>query len=74
MKHGYLIEMKYISRGQYTEEIKQKEIGNAEVQLRKYAEDEKLKKLAQGYILRRLILVFKGWELVHDSEIDPPES
>ncbi len=74
VKYGYLIEMKYITRDKYTEKIKQKEIGDAEVQLRKYADDEKLKKLTQGYTLRRLILVFKGWELVYDSEIDPPES
>ncbi|MCP4107253.1 MAG: hypothetical protein GY749_17210 [Desulfobacteraceae bacterium] len=72
MKYGYLIEMKYITRSEYTETLKQEKIREAEEQLRKYAGDEKLKKLAEGYTLRRLVLVFKGWELVYDSEIDLP--
>lgn len=69
MKYGYLIEMKYITRKEYTDALKQEKIRQAEEQLQKYADDEKLKKLTRGYTLRRLILIYKGWELVHDSEI-----
>ncbi len=69
MKYGYLIEMKYISRSEYSESLKQKKISEAETQLRKYAGDEKLKKLTKDYTLRMLILVYKGWELVYDSEV-----
>ncbi|MCP4349684.1 MAG: hypothetical protein GY795_29745 [Desulfobacterales bacterium] len=74
MKYGYLVEMKYITRSEYTETLKQEKIREAEEQLRKYADDEKLKKLVAGYTLRRLVLVFKGWELVYDSEIDLPDA
>jgi len=69
MQYGYLIEMKYISRSAYTDTLKQEKIKQAEDQLRKYADDEKFKKLTHGYTLRRLILIYKGWELVHDSEV-----
>ncbi len=69
VRHGYLIEMKYIRRSEYTETLKQKKIRQAEDQLKKYADDEKLQKLTQGYTLKRLILIYRGWELVHDSEV-----
>ena len=69
VRHGYLIEMKYIRRSEYTETLKLKKIRQAEEQLKKYADDEKLQKLTQGYTLKRLILIYRGWELVHDSEV-----
>ncbi len=57
MRHGYLIELKYIPRSEYSETLKQEKIADAEDQLRKYADDEHLKKQTQGYTLTRLILV-----------------
>ncbi|MCP4104799.1 MAG: AAA family ATPase [Desulfobacteraceae bacterium] len=69
IKYGYLIEMKYIKRSEYSEAMKHEKIRQAENQLQKYANDEKLKKLTRDYTLKRLILIYKGWELVHDSEM-----
>ncbi len=69
MKYGYLIEMKYITRGEYSDPLKQEKIKQAEKQMQKYADDEKLKKMTRSYTLRRLVLIYKGWELVHDSEV-----
>ena len=74
MRHGYLIELKYIPRSEYSETLKQEKIADAEDQLRKYADDEHLKKQTQGYTLTRLILVYKGWELVYDSEVSSETS
>jgi hypothetical protein len=45
IKYGYLIEMKYVRRSEYTEEVRQEKIRQAQDQLRKYADDDKLKKL-----------------------------
>jgi len=69
MQYGYLIEMKYIPRSAYTEALKQDKISEAEDQLKNNADDEKFLKLTQSYTLKRLILIYKGWELVHDSEV-----
>ena len=71
MQYGYLIEMKYIGRGECSETLKQEKIAAAEGQLRKYADDENLKRITAGYTLRRLILVYRGWELVCDAEVEP---
>ncbi|RLC19492.1 MAG: hypothetical protein DRI57_07090 [Deltaproteobacteria bacterium] len=64
MRYGYLIEMKYVTRSEYTEEVKLEKIRQARDQLRKYANDDKLSKLSQAYTLVRVILVYRGWELV----------
>jgi hypothetical protein len=74
MEYGYLIEMKYLKMDEkYSEEIEQKLIDQAKVQLYKYSSDENLKKQWQlkpsGHIkMKRLILIFKGYDLVHYSE------
>jgi len=57
-------EMEYVTRSEYTEEVKLEKIRQARDQLRKYANDDKLKKLSQAYTLVRVILVYRGWELV----------
>ena len=55
-------EMKYVTRSEYTEEVKLEKIRQARDQLRKYANDDKLRKLSQTYTLVRVILVYRGWE------------
>ncbi len=73
MEFGYLIEMKYISRsgpsGKKLEEKIEKSIGEAARQLEKYAGDECMRKTSGRYKLKKLILVWHGWELVHSSEV-----
>jgi hypothetical protein len=72
MKFGYLVELKYIKRsegsGEKLKETVQKHIDASEQQLQTYADDEYLKKISKGYTLKKLILIYYGWELVYASE------
>lgn len=65
MKYSYLLEFKYIKREEYTEETLKKQIKEAERQLEKYGTDEKVKKTIRGTVLKKVILVFSGWEMVY---------
>ena len=67
-KFGYLIELKYIARGKFTKKLLQEQITEAETQLAKYATDARLQKIAQQVTLKKLVLVYKGWELVYREE------
>jgi hypothetical protein len=68
MRYGYLIELEYIARTDYTEARLKKEIAEAETQLRQYANDSRIQKVAAQVPLKKLVLVFSGWELVHCAE------
>ena len=76
MQYGYLIEMKYLKMDEkYDTEVEQKLIDQAKLQLDKYSADENLRSQWQlkpnGHItLKRLILIFKGYDLVHYSEYE----
>ena len=69
MRFGYLIELKYIPRGEYTDKKRDETIEAASRQLEKYADDANLKKISRGYELKKLVLVYNGWELVYCSEL-----
>jgi hypothetical protein len=77
INYAYLIEFKYIKKS-VTEnalpETLEKTITQAQVQLMQYDQDDNFKKLhgmkPHGKIeLKKLIIVFHGWELVHLSEM-----
>lgn len=74
VKYGYLIELEYISNKEYTQKefdkSLQKEITEAEAQLRQYAADFRIQQVAQQVTLKKLVLVYKGWELVYAAEVD----
>ena len=70
MTYGYLIELKYIPRGEFSKKRLQTEITNAATQLRRYASDVRIQKVANQTTLKKLALVYNGWELVHLSEIN----
>lgn len=69
MPFGYLIELKYVPRSEFKESLLQKKIKSAKDQLRKYANDERVKKIAQKVTLKKLVVVYKGWELVYQEEV-----
>lgn len=74
MKYAYLIEFKYIKVSDYTEQIKAGKIAEARKQLEQYASDDKLAKLMYtapygNITLKRLIIIFKGSEMVHLEEV-----
>lgn len=68
MRYGYLIELEYIARTDYSDARLKKEIAEAETQLRQYANDPRIQKVATQVPLKKLVLVFSGWELVHCAE------
>ncbi|MDM8538815.1 AAA family ATPase [Desulfobacterales bacterium HSG17] len=69
MPFGYLIELKDISRTKFTDELLQEKITKAKAQLKKYGEDERVKMIGEKVTVKKLVLVYKGWELVHMDEV-----
>ncbi len=70
VKYAYLIELKYITRSEFTKELLQDKIKEAKNQLQQYASDPQVIKGNRGRNLKLVILIFSGWELVH-SEVVP---
>ena len=74
MNYGYLIELKYLkSDDKFDVDIETKLVSKAKEQLDRYASDENLCKKWQlkpigDIMLKKLVLIFKGTELVHSSE------
>jgi len=63
LEFSYLIELKYISRSEYTEDILQEKIEKAQEQLDQYASSDRVKNSIGNTQLKKIILVYKGWEL-----------
>jgi len=64
MGYDYLIELKYIKRGQWSEEKQAAEIKEERAQLVRYRRDARLKQVGDDVTWICPILVFHGWELV----------
>jgi len=71
LEYSYLIELKYIPRGKYTEKSQQEMIQDAKKQLDQYVKSDRIQKRMAGTKLIRIILVYKGWELVYCEEYAP---
>jgi len=73
MQFGYLIELKYMARTEASREKHKekicKNVEEATRQLQQYARDEQIHSITAGYTLKKLVLVYCGWELVHASEL-----
>ncbi|MGE0083823.1 MAG: AAA family ATPase [Desulfococcaceae bacterium] len=69
MPFGYLIELKYIARSEFSNALLEKRIAEAKVQLKRYGEDERVKRIAEKVMVKKIVLVYKGWELVHMEEV-----
>jgi len=72
IKYGYLIELKYMSQSEYDKKCGKKNfqelITDAENQLDQYANDPRIAEVDQQVTLKRLVLAYRGWELVHGEE------
>lgn len=68
VKYGWLIEIKYMKRNDESEEKQQTLLAEAHRQLAQYAADKRVVRRKQGTILKRLALVFRGWEMVAAEE------
>jgi hypothetical protein len=69
MPYGYLIELKYIPKSVYSPARQAEQIEQARVQLQHYAGDARVEAVASTVTLKKLILVYKGWELVHCEDV-----
>jgi hypothetical protein len=70
VKYAYLIELKYITRSEFTKELLKDKIEEAKNQLQQYASDPIVPAGNRGVNLKLVMLIFSGWELVH-SEVVP---
>ena len=69
MRHGYVIELKYLRRA-VQDESRIATLGEqAEAQLRGYLADGRLQDTHPDITFTGLALVFRGWELVHAAEV-----
>ncbi|MBF0451371.1 MAG: AAA family ATPase [Candidatus Magnetomorum sp.] len=68
LEFSYLIELKYISRSKYSEDILQEKIKKAKEQLDQYAASDRVKSNTGTTQLIKIILVYKGWELDYCEE------
>ena len=64
MPYGYLIELKYFKRGEWSEAKQAEKIKEARDQLQQYRGDKRLEKVDGKITWICPILVFHGWELV----------
>jgi hypothetical protein len=69
MGYGYVIELKYIKRGGLTEDILEKKIAEAREQLDKYAQDDHVVRAMGKGKLKKIVLVYHGWEMVYRGSI-----
>ncbi len=68
MQYGYLIELKYIPSKKFTDDKLQEVISTAHEQLEKYASDARIQDVTSKVPIKKLLLVYKGWELIHQEE------
>ena len=66
LRHGYLIEVKYLKRGEDASNAKvQAAVQEAEGQLRRYLADERLRRQYPSARFTGLVVVFHGWEMMY---------
>jgi hypothetical protein len=68
MQFGYLVELKYIPRNEFTKAKLLEQIAEAEGQLVRYANDPRVQPVSGRVTLKKLVLVYNGWELVYREE------
>ncbi len=75
MRHGYVVELKYVKRGERGERGEQAvdaAAAGAAAQLRRYLSDETLGRQYPTVRFTGLALVFHGWELVRGEAVAAP--
>ena len=69
MRHGFVIELKYVLRDPAAEAQVPAQAAQAAAQLRRYLADGRLAQRYPDAEFRGLALVFRGWELAHSEEV-----
>ena len=72
MRHGYVVELKYVKRGERAERVADAAAEEAKAQLRRYLSDETLGRQYPTVRFTGLALVFHGWELVRGEAVAAP--
>lgn len=67
IRHSYILEVKYAPRTATEAEL-EAQAAEGRKQLEQYAQDKKALCLAQGTLLHKVLIQFKGWELVRSEE------
>ena len=73
LRHGFVIELKYLKRGDQSEALAQSTLEVAKEQLRGYLADERLAHEHPTVQFKGIALVFRGWEVVGAEEVDAPD-
>ena len=67
--HSYILELKYLSKSDYSEEKAASQWAEAVEQINGYAVAPRVEALRQGTQMHKIIMQFCGWELVRMEEI-----
>ena len=67
--HSYILELKYLSKSDYSEEKAANQWAEAVEQINGYAVAPRVEALRQGTQMHKIIMQFCGWELVRMEEI-----
>ena len=67
--HSYILELKYLSKSEYTEEKAANQWAEAVEQINGYAIAPRVEALRQGSQMHKIIMQFCGWELMRMEEI-----
>ena len=68
LNYSYLIELKYLSKKNYSDITLKEKIKDAQEQLDQYEQSDRVKNSIGNTQLKRIILVYKGWELNYFEE------
>ncbi|MGN0225623.1 MAG: ATP-binding protein [Prevotella sp.] len=68
-KHSYIIEIKYLSKSEYTEEKAHQQWEEAASQINGYAVAPRVEALRQGTQLHKIIIQFCGWDVERMEEV-----
>ena len=69
MRHAYLIELKYLKRGEDSPARRAEALAAAREQLRRYRDDSRVRQVLGAAQLHPLVLLYSGWELVQREEV-----
>ena len=70
LRHGYVLEIKYLRRDSRSEAGVQEAMDSAKQQLARYLADERLPREHPDAVFTGLALVFRGWELAACEAVD----
>ena len=74
MRHGFVIELKYVRRDAAAETEVPAKAADADAQLRRYLADGRLARRYPDVVFTGLSLVFRGWELARAEEVTTASS